>query len=153
MTPVRYVFDDSPMIFEYYPGNGLQLQPLANWGKVNALAGACLGVYGPNVPCEPDKLKTYLDTMVSTASNRGGFTTWEYWFPFSGGSPPWTSGLSQGTAITALVRGSIVLKDPTTWTSRASAVGVFTHAGAAGRPHARLRRRLVRRVLVRAPAP
>jgi D-glucuronyl C5-epimerase C-terminus len=137
VTPVRYVFDDSPMIFEYYPGNGLQLQPLANWGKVNALGGACLGVYGPSVPCEPDKLRTYLDTMVSTASHRGGFTTWEYWFPFGGGSPPWTSGLSQGTAITALVRGSIVLKDPSYLKIARSAVGAFTHAAPVGvRTHA-----------------
>jgi hypothetical protein len=132
VTPVRYVFDDSPLIFEYYPGNGLQLQALANWGKVNALAGACLGVYGPNVPCEPDKLKTYLDAMVSIASNRGGFTTWEYWFPFGGGSPPWTSGLSQGTAITALVRGSIVLKDPHYLEIARSAVKAFTTAAPEG---------------------
>jgi len=127
VTPVRYVFDDSPLIFEYYPGNGLQLQALANWGKVNALGGACLGVYGPNVPCEPDKLKTYLDAMVSIASGRGGFTTWEYWFPFGGGSPPWTSGLSQGTAITALVRGYLVLKDPHYLDVARSAVGAYTH--------------------------
>lgn len=126
VTPVRYVFDDSPLIFEYYPGNGLQLQALANWGKVNALAGACLGVYGPNVPCQPDQLKTYLDAMVAIGSNRGGFTTWEYWFPFGGGSPPWTSGLTQGTAITALVRGSIVLKDPQYLAIARSAVKAFT---------------------------
>jgi len=137
VTPIRYVFDDSPMIFEYYPGNGLQLQPLANWGKVNALAGACVGVYGPNVPCEPDKLKKYLDVMVATASSRGGFTTWEYWFPFGGGSPPWTSGLSQGTAITALVRGAFVLKDPSYLKVARSAVGIFTHSAPVGvRTHA-----------------
>jgi hypothetical protein len=137
VTPVRYVFDDSPLIFEYYPGNGLQLQALANWGKVNALAGACLGVYGPNVPCQPDQLKTYLDAMVSIASNRGGFTTWEYWFPFGGGSPPWTSGLSQGTAITALVRGYLVLKDPRYLAMARSAVKAFTTSAPVGvRTHA-----------------
>jgi hypothetical protein len=132
VTPVRYVFDDSPLIFEYYPGNGLQLQALANWGKVNALAGACLGVYGPNVPCEPDKLKTYVDAMVAIGSNRSGFTTWEYWFPFGGGSPPWTSGLTQGTAITALVRSSIVLKDPQYLDVAKSAVKAFTTPAPAG---------------------
>lgn len=137
VTPVRYVFDDSPLIFEYYPGNGLQLQALANWGKVNALAGACIGVYGPNVPCEPDKLKTYVDAMVSIASNRGGYTTWEYWFPFGGGSPPWTSGLSQGTAITALVRSAFVLKDLSYLKVARSAVGAFTHSAPIGvRTHA-----------------
>ena len=32
----------SPEIFQYYPGRGLQLQPLASWGRANAIAGACL---------------------------------------------------------------------------------------------------------------
>jgi hypothetical protein len=126
VTPVRYVFDDGPLIYQYYPGFGLQLQALANWGKANALAGACVGVYGPNVKCEPDKLKEYLDAMVAIASHRGNATTWEYWFPFSGGSPPWTSGLSQGTAITALVRGAEVLKDPHYLDVARDAVGIFT---------------------------
>jgi hypothetical protein len=126
VTPVRYVFDDGPLIYQYYPGYGLQLQALANWGKANALAGACVGFYGPNVKCEPDKLKEYLDAMVSIASHRGNFTTWEYWFAFGGGAPPWTSGLSQGTAITALVRGAQVLKDPKYLDVAREAVKAFT---------------------------
>ena len=125
VTPVRYVFDDSPIVFEYYPGNGLQLQPLANFGKVNALASACKGVYGPSVPCHPDQLKALLDAMVATASIRGGYTTWEYWFPFGGGAPPWTSGLSQGTAIQALVAGAQVLNDPHYLDIARSALGAF----------------------------
>src|SRR4029450_4365911 len=36
-------------------------------------------------------------------SERGGALTWEYFFYFGGGAPPWTSGLSQGTALVALV--------------------------------------------------
>ena len=31
-----------PAIFQYYPGRGMQLQPLASWGRANAIAGACL---------------------------------------------------------------------------------------------------------------
>jgi hypothetical protein len=125
VTPVRYVFDDSPIIFEYYPGNGLQLQPLANFGKANALANACKGVYGPKVACHLDQLKQLLDALVATASTRGGFTTWEYWFPFGGGSPPWTSGLSQGTAIQALVAGAQLLNDPQYLQIARSALGAF----------------------------
>jgi D-glucuronyl C5-epimerase C-terminus len=125
VTPVRYVFDDSPIIFEYYPGFGLQLQPLANFGKANALANACKGVYGPKVPCHLDQLKQMLDALVATASQRGGYTTWEYWFPFGGGSPPWTSGLSQGTAIQALVAGAQLLGDPHYLDVARSALGIF----------------------------
>jgi hypothetical protein len=125
VTPVRYVFDDSPIVFEYYPGNGLQLQPLANFGKVNALISACKGLYGPAVPCRPDQLKALIDAMVATSSVRAGFTTWEYWFPFGGGSPPWTSGLSQGTAIQALVGAAQVLNDPHYLDIARSALGAF----------------------------
>jgi hypothetical protein len=50
--------------------------------------------------------------MVALASERGGFTAWEYFFAFGGGTPPWISGLAQGTAIQALTRGSRLLADP-----------------------------------------
>ena len=125
VTPVRYVFDDSPIIFEYYPGNGLQIQPLANFGKANALANACKGLYGPKVKCHLDQFKALLDALVSVSSQRAGFTTWEYWFPFGGGRPPWTSGLSQGTAIQALVSGAQLLSDPHYLDVARSAIGAF----------------------------
>ena len=32
----RLVFTGSPVLLEYYPGEGLQIQPLANFGKANA---------------------------------------------------------------------------------------------------------------------
>ncbi len=35
-------FRGSQMLFEYYVGKGLQLQPLANFKKANALHGACV---------------------------------------------------------------------------------------------------------------
>ena len=38
----RTTFGRDPAIFQYYPGRGLQLQPLACWGRANAIAGACL---------------------------------------------------------------------------------------------------------------
>ena len=35
------VFAGSPVILEYYPGRGLQIQPLANFGKANAAWSSC----------------------------------------------------------------------------------------------------------------
>src|SRR4051812_3635406 len=60
----------------------------------------------PPEPCDKAGLKQLLDELVAIRSTRGGFTTWEYWFYFGGGTPPWTSGLSQATAIQALSRAS-----------------------------------------------
>ena len=37
----RTSFGRDPAVFQYYPGQGLQLQQLASWGRVNAVAHAC----------------------------------------------------------------------------------------------------------------
>ena len=36
----RRTFGRDPAVFQYYPGRGIQLQPLASWGAVNWLAGS-----------------------------------------------------------------------------------------------------------------
>ena len=77
-------------------------------------------------PCHPEELRALLDRMVALASERGGFTAWEYFFAFGGGTPPWISGLAQGTAIQALTRGSAAARRPeATSPSPAAALGAF----------------------------
>ena len=118
----RIQFEGSEIVFQYYPGQGLQIQPLANFGKANGLYTACRR----NEPrCDQAALKVLLDELVAIRSSRGGFTTWEYFFPFGGGSPPWVSGMAQGTAIQALTRGSVMLKDPSYLTHAKNALGIF----------------------------
>ena len=98
----RVSFAGSELIFQYYSGYGLQIQPLANFGKAN-------GLWRDG---REERLRTLLDELVAIASHRGRFTTWEYWFEFGGGAPPWMSAMAQGTAIQALARGSQLLADP-----------------------------------------
>jgi hypothetical protein len=98
----RVSFAGSSLIFQYYSGQGLQIQPLANFGKANGLWRAG----------RAERLGALLDELVAIASRRGRFTTWEYWFPFGGGTPPWMSAMAQGTAIQALSRASVLLGDP-----------------------------------------
>ena len=74
------------MLFEYYPGQGLQLQPLANFGKANA-AWSDVHARSGDPTCTP--LRSLLDAMLALASERGTFTAWEYFFAFEGGVPPW----------------------------------------------------------------
>jgi hypothetical protein len=127
----RVTFEDDPVVFQWYPGQGLQIQPLANFGKANALWHACQppepgAVPDPQAPpCRPAELRALLDRMVALASQRGGFTAWEYLFSFGGGTPPWISGLAQGTGIQALTRGSQLLADPRYLEVARSALGAF----------------------------
>jgi hypothetical protein len=122
----RLSLGTSPVIFQYYRGEGLQLQPLANFARANALYNACVGQdTRPGVPCRRGALRDLLDAMVALGVQRGGFTAWEYYFEFGGGRPPWVSGLAQGTAIQALARASALLQEPSYLEVARGALGAF----------------------------
>ena len=116
-------FRGSQMLFEYYVGEGLQLQPLANFKKANALHGACVKPTG--VACNRTALAKLLDEMVATRVRRGKFTAWEYYFDF-GGRPPWISGMATATGIQAFGRAGQLL-NTTKWRKYVQeAYGAFT---------------------------
>ena len=50
------------------------------------------------------QLEQLLAQMIPLAAKRGGGMTWEYYFEFDGGQPPWTSAMSQATGLEALTR-------------------------------------------------
>ena len=90
----RVRFRGSRVLYQYFPGQGLQLHPLANWGRASALIK---DGYRENT-------REFLAELLPLAARRDGAMVWEYYFNFLGGSPPWTSGLSQGPALVALAR-------------------------------------------------
>jgi hypothetical protein len=98
----------NPGIFQYYPGRGLQLQPLASWGRANALANACLTALRSRTTkdrCRSAALTRSLDRLADLGARRSGYLAWEYYFAYGSGSPPWVSGMAQATAVQALARG------------------------------------------------
>ena len=97
----RVTFEDSELVWQYVPGQGLQIHPLANFGKLNAYARS----RGRRVPNGQ-----LLDELMAVAVPRGGGLAWEYYFDFGGGKPPWVSGLSQGTALQAIARSAAKLR-------------------------------------------
>jgi hypothetical protein len=127
----RIVFPGSKLVFQYYPGSGLQFQPLANFGMANGLVSQCRR---EPEKCDKPGLKQLLSELIAIRSSRGGFTTWEYWFYFGGGTPPWTSGLSQGTAIQALTRASepSILNDKSYLKVARASLGAFQKAPPVG---------------------
>ena len=72
----RVTFEGDPVVFQWYPGQGLQIQPLANFGKANALWRACQPPARAAAarrrrrrpPCRPEELRALLDRMVALAS-------------------------------------------------------------------------------------
>ncbi len=82
----------SRVLFQYVPGQGLQFHPLANWGRDQSLLRYGYTAQGLAMANE----------LIPLGSRRGSALAWEYLFYFDGGAPPWTSGLSQGTALIAL---------------------------------------------------
>jgi hypothetical protein len=111
----RVRFGASRVIFQYYPGHGLQLQPLANFGAAN----------GYWYSKRDESLRTLVDELVELRVVRDGFASWEYYFDFGGGSPPWISGMAQGTAVQALARASARLADPSLVQVATQALGAF----------------------------
>ena len=49
-------------------------------------------------------MRSLLTEMIPLAAERAGGIVWEYYFYYSGGSPPWVSAMAQGTALEALIR-------------------------------------------------
>jgi hypothetical protein len=138
----QVTFRGSELLFQYFPGRGLQLHPLSNFKKANLLISACgSGRRGqpvcgarppgprPGTPCRPERLRRLLDELSLLAVRRSRkFIAWEYLFDFGGGSPPWMSGMAQATAITALARGGRLLNRPEYGTTAEAALGAFEAA-------------------------
>jgi hypothetical protein len=118
----RVSFRGSRLVWEYYPGQGIEIQWLATFGKAN----------GYFLDEENTALKEVLSEAIALATQRAGGIAWEYMFQFDGGMPPWTSGLSQGTAIQVLSRAWSRTHEQTYLTAAQAALGIFKAAPPAG---------------------
>jgi hypothetical protein len=113
----------SHLVWEHYPGQGIEIQWLATFGEAN-------GYYDNGH--ENTQLREVLEEAIPLATQRAGGIAWEYFFHFDGGAPPWTSGLSQGTALQALSRAYARLKEPAFLTAAKQALGIFQTPPPAG---------------------
>lgn len=118
----RVEFNDSELVWQYYPGEGLQLQVLGTFGKANGLW----------MSKERDQLGNLLDEMTALASVRGGALAWEYYFYFGGGRPPWASAMAQATGLQALARASELLRRPAYLDTARQGVKLFGVAAPTG---------------------
>jgi D-glucuronyl C5-epimerase C-terminus len=122
-TGDRVTFAGSEILFQYFPGEGLQLHPLSTFKKANLIHGACVR---EEPGCDPEALAVLLDEMEKLAVHRGRhFIAWEYLFDFGGGAPPWMSGMAQATAIQSLARAADLLGQPRYLMTARRALGAF----------------------------
>jgi len=120
---VRVSFPQSKIVWEHYIGQGIQIQWLGTFGEAN---GYYLSGH------ENANLRQLLGEVIPLATTRAGGIAWEYMFHFDGGSPPWTSGLSQGTALQVLARAWSRFKEPVYLTAAQQALGIFEIAPSTG---------------------
>ncbi len=111
----RVSFTGSRLVWEYYSGQGIEIQWLATFGEAN----------GYFLDKDATALKEVLAEAIPLATQRAGGIAWEYMFQFDGGSPPWTSGLSQGTALQVLARAWSKTHEPQYLTAAQQALGIF----------------------------
>jgi hypothetical protein len=121
------------VVFQWYPGQGLQVQVLATAGRANALAQACVPAdTPPPAPCRPAELREALGALGRMAVARDGGVAWEYLVTFGRGRAPWTSGMAQATAMQALVRGAAALGEPAHAELALRGLGLFERPAPAG---------------------
>jgi hypothetical protein len=111
----RVGFPGSHLVWEFYPGQGLQIQWLGTFGAAN-------GFWDQK---ERANLASLLNEALSLAVPRGNGIAWEYDFTFDGGSPPWVSAITEGTAIEALTHAATMLHDPVYLTDAHDGLGIF----------------------------
>jgi hypothetical protein len=99
----RVEFAGSDIVWEYYPGQGIELQVLGSFGKAQWFCAAGVRYAA--------KCRRMVAELVPLAANRAGGLVWEYYFRFGGGIPPWTSAMSQGTALQTLADAYKTLGD------------------------------------------
>jgi hypothetical protein len=120
----RVEFAGSQLVWEYYAGQGIQLQVLGGFGKAD-------GLYTSG-PSGYSALAQLLSQLIPLAARRGGGLTWEYYFHFDGGAPPWTSAMSQATGLEALSRAYRATGNPYYLQVGEQALPIFTARPPAG---------------------
>jgi hypothetical protein len=83
-----------PVVYCYFSGSGVQFHPLFTFAWGNSLY-----TQGRNA-----ELTALADRAEEMSVVRNDFRSWEYYFPWQGGSPGWASGMSQATAVQVFSR-------------------------------------------------
>jgi hypothetical protein len=120
----RVEFAGSQLVWQYYAGQGIELQQLGSFGKAQWYCAAGLRY--------AKQCRSMVAELLPLAAQRAGGLTWEYYFNFDGGAPPWTSAMSQGTALQTLADAYRTLRTRAYLEAAQRALPVFSAPPPAG---------------------
>jgi D-glucuronyl C5-epimerase C-terminus len=95
------ISDADGVVYRFFPGQGFQLHPLADAGALNAKVAAG----------DIDGAEQLALALAARGVPGDGALRFEYYFPFGGGRPPWTSGMAQAVMAQAFARASTLTGD------------------------------------------
>ena len=113
----RVGFAGSELVWQYYAGQGLEIQWLGTFGKANG--------YFLSGRADDARLTALLDEAIGLATQRAGGIAWEYDFHFDGGAPPWVSAIAQGTALQSIARAAVRFGRADYFNAAHAALGIF----------------------------
>ncbi|HEX8102303.1 MAG TPA: D-glucuronyl C5-epimerase family protein [Solirubrobacteraceae bacterium] len=110
--------DGSRIVWQYYAGEGIQIQVLGTFGKLN--------YYARSRRISDATVSRLVDEMLALPAERAGGIAWEYYFDFGVGAPPWASGMAQATGMQALSRAARRLgREAEIYPIASRALGIF----------------------------
>jgi hypothetical protein len=110
-APKTDITGSDGVVYRYFAGRCLEFHPLANFGALNAHIARG----------DAEATQQLADSLVARGIYQtGGGVVWEYYFPFSGGRPGWTSGMAQAVAAQAFARAATLVPDEATAFQRAA---------------------------------
>lgn len=92
----RVTFEGSELVWQYVPGQGIHIHPLASFGKLN-------GLWQGGRRYEA-RMGALMDELLALRVERAGGVAWEYYFDFGVAKAPWVSGMAQATGLQAFAR-------------------------------------------------
>ena len=93
--------DADGVVYRFFPGQGFQLHPLADAGALNAAVASK----------DADRTERLALALLDRGVPSSGALRFEYYFPFGGGRPPWTSGMAQAVMAQAFARAAALTGD------------------------------------------
>ncbi len=94
------IADGTGVVYRFFPDHGYRFHPLANFGKLNTLAGRK----------DEEAAVTLANALIARGVRKGRTLTWPYRFS-AGGPDVWESGFAQAVGAQALARTSDLAGD------------------------------------------